>query len=1021
MKTKISKKVISICLCLLICISTLPLSMLSVSAVSFNINIRNIVYPRPDAVPQGNVTADGNLSYESVGWVWMNSSQSQVAIGPESFKTFYSAIMKASGEEFYELDKFKDTEKYSLILMFVIKNISIPNGAECTASFYDTSGNMLDIDEDADGVFMPVTTLKSQMPSDISLPDGVTDSDTLLMCASNDMICSPTDHIHTQGDYNSDENRHWRECSVCGKKMAGTESKHYAYASRTENWTEVKKATVTQEGRYERRCTSCSYALDSVTVPKTGEQTIVTSYDELRDALAKGGKQWIKLDFPGKTFKQEDFKYDYTLCLDDPDADITIDLNNCTLERKTLYDKRLFDIKQGKLRLWQKDGNGIDHSVGFKYNFSFDTGNGEAVFYVGDSGSLTLTNVHSLSPGSDDIGTFTYAFPIVKSSGNLRIDSGIYYSYNETSAVEVDGGTAVINGGYFYSSYYKSSAVKITAQDNDKTIAEINYGSFGALNTAVYLGRDTVVTINGGDFEYKNTERNLYQEKALYAYDADLTINGGYYYGSINALDARGLNSLNISNGYFKLYNQTEDGNLAAVYLGGDYSTNTIISGGGYYGNKGIECSKKTDFSKIIPKGCYVTDDDTGLVIDHNITDYSLGGSIDIFAKRPRITTQPSGGHSSVMGDAIVLKIDAENANEYIWHVIDENGNELSWDYLSDNGYADPFIASGGKMFFLSDVSDRMTGKRVYCVAKGYGGTVMSDIVELSVDKVIKYCNDLYFEDLDQIWNHKTVGDFKNPKTGTDAPYTIGNVRWSMFRKILGDDFEFDNGDNVTVAIDVIPKEGYTFYSSVFGKLNGIDSYATIKNDDGSRSIVFTMTITAPDEYKTQNIELSVKAPVAGQTPATTAECTSGYAVPGTPEWTPGDAKFKTNTEYTVKIPVTAEYVMGDIDTVTAKVNGKEAEFVAERKSGKFYAYYVVYTFEATGATEEPDFVLGDVNLNGKITIDDATLIQKYLAGMEDFDDTVQLLAADVDGNGNITIDDATIIQKYLAGLIAEF
>lgn len=58
MKTKISKKVISICLCLLICISTLPLSMLSVSAVSFNINIRNIVYPRPDAVPQGNVTAD---------------------------------------------------------------------------------------------------------------------------------------------------------------------------------------------------------------------------------------------------------------------------------------------------------------------------------------------------------------------------------------------------------------------------------------------------------------------------------------------------------------------------------------------------------------------------------------------------------------------------------------------------------------------------------------------------------------------------------------------------------------------------------------------------------------------------------------------------------------------------------------------------------------------------------------------------------------------------------------------------
>lgn len=1019
MKTKISKKVISICLSLLICISALPLSMLSASAAEYDITIRNVVYPRPGATPQANISKESVSRYNLYGWAWMGNDDT-VATGPdEKFTDFFSLVLGSAGDFYYEFDTFTDTVTYNLSLMFVLKDKVVLTGTECNVVIYDENNNLKDY---VHGMFLPVKYARTQAEAvGIALPEDLTDNDTIMVCSTSSMMCCPEDHIHIQGQYSYDDNGHWRECTVCGEKIFDSEGKHRKYCTKTESWPCIKQATASKEGEYVKQCSNCSYVLERITVPKTGEQTVVTTYDELRNALAKGGKQWIKLDFPGKTFTQEDFKYDYTLCLDDPDADITIDLNNCTLERKTLYDKRLFDIKQGKLRLWQKDGNGIDHSVGFKYNFSFDTGNGEAVFYVGDSGSLTLTNVHSLSPGSDDIGTFTYAFPIVKSSGNLRIDSGIYYSYNETSAVEVNGGTAVINGGYFYSSYYKSSAVKITAQDNDKTIAEINYGTFGALNTAVYLGRDTVVTINGGDFEYKNTERNLYQEKALYAYDADLTINGGYYYGSINALDARGLNSLNISNGYFKLYNQTEDGNLAAVYLGGDYSTNTIISGGGYYGNKGIECSRETDFSKIIPKGCYVTDNATGLVIDHNITDYSLGGSIDIFAKRPRITTQPSGGHSSVMGDSIVLKIEAENVNEYIWHIIDEDGHELSWDYLSDNGYADPYIASGGKMFFLRNVSDWLTGKRVYCEVKGYGGTVMSDIVTLSVDKVIKYCNDIYFDDFDQIWNHKTVGDFKNPKNDTDAPYTIGNVRWEMFSKILSDDFEFENGDNVAVRIDVIPKEGYTFYSSVFGKLNGIDSYATIKNDDGSRSIVFTMTITAPEEYKTKNIELSVKAPVAGQTPATTAECTSGYAVPGTPEWTPGDAKFKTNTEYTVKIPVTAEYVMGDIDTVTAKVNGKDAEFVAERKSGKFYAYYVVYTFEATGATEEPDFVLGDVNLNGKITIDDATLIQKYLAGMEDFDDTVQLLAADVDGNGNITIDDATIIQKYLAGLIAEF
>ncbi|HZJ75170.1 MAG TPA: dockerin type I repeat-containing protein, partial [Clostridia bacterium] len=625
------------------------------------------------------------------------------------------------------------------------------------------------------------------------------------------------------------------------------------------------------------------------------------------------------------------------------------------------------------------------------------------------------TNVYSLSPGSDDRGTFTYAFPIVKSSGNLRIDSGVYYSYNETSAVEIDGGTAVINGGYFSSTYYKSSAVKITAPYKEKTTVEINYGNFGALNTAVYMDRDTVVTINGGNFEYKDTDRNLYQQYALYANDADLTINGGYFYGSLNTLDARGLHSLNISNGYFKLYNQTEDGNLAAVYLGGDYSTNTIISGGRYYGNKGIEFSSKTDFSKIIPQGCYVTDNDTGLVIDHNITDYSLGGSIDIFAKRPRITTQPSGGHSLNMGDAIVLKIDADNANEYIWHIIDENGKELSWNYLSNNGYTTPNVYSGGKMLMLRNVSDWMTGKRVYCVAKGYGGTVMSDIVTLSVDKVIKYCNDLYFDNLDQIWNHKTVGDFKNPKNDANAPYTIGNVRWAMFRKILSDDYEFECGDNVTVAIDVIPKEGYTFYSTVYGKLNGIDSYVTVKNEDGSRSIVFNMTITAPDEYKTQDIELSVTEPVAGLKTSSTAKCTSGYVIPGTPSWTPADTTFKSGTQYTVKIPVTAEYEWGDTSTVTAKVNGKEAKFIAEYKGGKQYAYYVEYTFDAT-----KDYLLGDVNSDGKVNLFDAILVQKYSVGIITFTDE-QISIADVSRDGKVKMIDAILIQKYALSVIDKF
>lgn len=1010
MKTKISKKVISIYLTLLICISALPLSMLSASASEYDITIRNVVYPRPGATPQADITKESVWRYNLYGWVWTGDDDT-VAMGPdEKFRDLFLAVLGSSGDFYYEFDTFTDTVIYRLTLMFVLKNRVVYTGTECDIIYYDDNNTLKDVGE---GMFLPVKYARTQAEAaGITLPEDLTDDDTIMICGLNGGMCSPEDHSHISGTYSYDDNGHWRECTVCGEKIFDSDGKHRNYCTKTESWICINQATASKEGEYVKRCSTCSYVMDRITVPKTGEQTVVTTYDELRNALAKGGKQWIKLDFPGKTFKQEDFTRDYTLCLDDPDADITIDLNNCTLERKTLYDTRLFEIKQGKLRLWQKDGNGIDNSVSFKYNFSFDTGNGEAVFYVGDSGSLTLTNVHSLSPGSDNIGTFSYAFPIVKSYGNLRIDSGLYYSYTDTSAVEVNGGTVAINGGYYYSSYYNSSAVKITTSGNDKTTAEINYGSFGAFNTAVYIGKDTVVTINGGNFDYKDTDKELYQKYALYALGADLTINGGYYYGLVHALDASSLNSLNISNGYFKLYNQTEGNNLAAIYLGGDYSSNAIISGGRYFGNKGIECSRKTDFSKIIPKGCYVTDDDTGLVIEHNITDYSLGGSFGIYAKRPRITTQPSGGHSDVMGDAIVLKIDAENANEYIWHIIDESGNELSWNYLSNNGYASPSLAEGGKMFFLRNVSDWLTGKRVYCEAKGYGGTVMSDIVTLSVDKVIKYCNDIYFDNFDQIWNHKTVGDFKNPKNDTDAPYTIGNVSWMMFRKTLGDDFEFGSGDKVSVAIDVTPKPGYIFYSSVFGKLNGIDSTVSRKNSDGSYTLGFEMTITAPDEYKTQNIELSVAEPVAGKAPATTAECTSGYAVAGKPTWTPADTTFKSGEQYTVKIRVTPEYKWGDTSTVTAKVNGKDAKFVKEYTTPKLYDYYVIYTFDAT-----KDYVFCDVDLDGEITVMDATLIQQYIVELKSLTD-LQKEIANVNGDDEINVMDSTYIQMVIVELV---
>ena len=46
----------------------------------------------------------------------------------------------------------------------------------------------------------------------------------------------------------------------------------------------------------------------------------------------------------------------------------------------------------------------------------------------------------------------------------------------------------------------------------------------------------------------------------------------------------------------------------------------------------------------------------------------------------------------------------------------------------------------------------------------------------------------------------------------------------------------------------------------------------------------------------------------------------------------------------------------------------------------------------------------------------DATLVQKYVVGIENFD-KLQLFNSDVNGDGEISVVDATLIQKYIVGL----
>lgn len=66
------------------------------------------------------------------------------------------------------------------------------------------------------------------------------------------------------------------------------------------------------------------------------------------------------------------------------------------------------------------------------------------------------------------------------------------------------------------------------------------------------------------------------------------------------------------------------------------------------------------------------------------------------------------------------------------------------------------------------------------------------------------------------------------------------------------------------------------------------------------------------------------------------------------------------------------------------------------------------------------DVTLGDVNMDGDITVIDATEVQKYVAQLVAFTND-QFTAADVDHDGTITVKDATTIQKFVVNLISNF
>ena len=118
------------------------------------------------------------------------------------------------------------------------------------------------------------------------------------------------------------------------------------------------------------------------------------------------------------------------------------------------------------------------------------------------------------------------------------------------------------------------------------------------------------------------------------------------------------------------------------------------------------------------------------------------------------------------------------------------------------------------------------------------------------------------------------------------------------------------------------------------------------------------------------------------------------------------------------------------IDTTTVAYGEVPTHADATKDATDQYTYtFAGWTPEVVAATADAEYtatfetvekiLLGDADGDGEVTIIDATMIQRVLAGIPGA--VVNEVAADVDGDGEVTIIDATLIQRYLASIPVKF
>lgn len=224
-----------------------------------------------------------------------------------------------------------------------------------------------------------------------------------------------------------------------------------------------------------------------------------------------------------------------------------------------------------------------------------------------------------------------------------------------------------------------------------------------------------------------------------------------------------------------------------------------------------------------------------------------------------------------------------------------------------------------------------------------------------------------------------------------------GNLLYSIKENgtnILYEDMDFTRNDNTVT------------FSETF--LNGLSTTE-------STSIWFEFTDGESQELiilpKANLLSVSISGKVAeGQTLYATAYTEDGIA---SDEDISYQWQFSPNGSQWVEIS-------GATEQNYTLTNYEFLKYIRVRVSVKDNSALKYPCYKWSNSTTTKVVLYGDVDSNHIVNVNDATLIQEYLAELTTLD-TDQLVAADVDGNGNVDIKDVNYINRYISGYIDVF